>query len=126
MSTKACLSFIRFGFVHLIFIGAFSTGCCYQQTNDANRTSLESTPNAFADLNNSTQLTLEDEKENDRKLMEEWTKMFFSMGRVPQQGKQMLIFPGLFSELQFVCHPYMYKKSLGHFKCRRIDDGGSG
>jgi hypothetical protein len=51
-----------------------------------------------SDISNTTQLTSEEEKENDRKIMEQWTRMFFNMGRTPLQGEQMLIFPGLFSK----------------------------
>ena len=53
-------------------------------------------------IGNTTEQTIDEEKENDRKLMIEWTKMFFSMGRVPQQGAQMLIFPGLFSKFEIL------------------------
>lgn len=48
---------------------------------------------------NKTQLTLEEEKENERKIIQAWTTAFFSMGRIEPQGEQILVFPGLFSEL---------------------------
>lgn len=63
-----------------------------------------------SDVTNTTQQTTEEEKENDRKLMEQWTRMFFSMGRIPQQGEQILIFPGLFSKV-FLTSSSPIKKS---------------
>lgn len=73
-------------------------GRCIQPSNvTTTTTSTTMSPNLVAESSNSTQQATEEEKENDRKLMEEWTRMFFSMGRVAQQGEQTLVFPGLFS-----------------------------
>ncbi len=72
---------------------------CYQETNDeVSHASLDPPMSEESDISNTTQLTSEEEKENDRKIMEQWTRMFFNMGRTPLQGEQMLIFPGLFSK----------------------------
>lgn len=78
----------------------FCTGLCYHQRDGANGTLLDAS--TVSEAGNVTEQVLDEERENDRRLMEEWTKMFFSMGRVPQQGTQVLIFPGLFSKLQLV------------------------
>ena len=72
---------------------------CYQETNDEiSHASLGPPMSEESDISNATQLTSEEEKENDRKIMEQWTRMFFSMGRTPLQGEQILIFPGLCSK----------------------------
>jgi hypothetical protein len=72
---------------------------CYQDTKEeGGHASLDTPMSEESDISNTTQLTSEEEKENDRKLMEQWTRMFFNMGRTPQQGEQILIFPGLFSK----------------------------
>jgi len=36
--------------------------------------------------------------EEEKKFIQDWTRLFFSMSRIPRQGKQTLVFPGLFSE----------------------------
>lgn len=77
------------------------------------------------DVSNTTQQTSEEEKENDRKLMEQWTRMFFSMGRIPQQGEQILIFPGLFSKT-FLIQSFTTKLSNILHYCRWFNDSGSG
>lgn len=72
---------------------------CYQETKDeVGHASLDTPMNEESDISNATQLTSEEQKENDRKIMEQWTRMFFNMGRTPLQGEQILIFPGLFSK----------------------------
>ncbi|XP_032776935.2 uncharacterized protein LOC116915901 [Daphnia magna] len=70
---------------------------CHQEKNVIGHASLNMPVATEIDVSNTTQQTSEEEKENDRKLMEQWTRMFFSMGRIPQQGEQILIFPGLFN-----------------------------
>lgn len=42
-------------------------------------------------------LTEEEQAIEQQHLVEEWTKMFISMSRVPRKGRQILIFPGLYS-----------------------------
>ena len=73
------------------------TVVCYQETKDGHA-SFDTPMSEDSDISNTTQLTSEEEKENDQMLMEQWTHMFFNMGRTPQQGEQILIFPGLFSK----------------------------
>jgi len=83
----------------LVFCFFLRTVGCYQETKkEVAHASLGTPMSEESDISNVTQLTSEEEKENDRKLMEQWTRMFFNMGRTPQQGEQILIFPGLFSK----------------------------
>ena len=95
--------FLQSLYIDFLIIAAFScTGFCnlsYQQNDEVNDKVFNVSTNTEFKVVNTTEQTLDEERENDRKLMEQWTRMFFSMGRVPQQGAQVLIFPGLFSKL---------------------------
>lgn len=78
----------------------FLIGQCQHQ-NEGNGAVIDVSLSQLSEVNNETESTA-DEGAETRKFMEEWTRMFFSMGRVERQGEETLIFPGMFSKLDFL------------------------